>query len=125
MSRCATLALILSVTACEHAQPMTQREPTFEAARPAPIEPAPAPTPPPPLTEPAAAPIAPAPKVAPKPAEPVDQPTAEAPKKKLVKKCNPMSRAGCRWSEEVDERFTPRVVKKQPAGDTTTEGSAP
>jgi hypothetical protein len=124
MSRCATLALILSVTACEHAQPMTHSEPKFEA-RPAPTAPAPTPaeTAPAPTPEPAVAPVAPKPtsRTAQQPAE---QPAVDAPKKKLVKKCNPMSRAGCRWSEEVDERLTERVTKK-PAGDTTTEGSAP
>lgn len=57
------------------------------------------------------------------PAEPAvapAQPTAPAavktaPKAKvLTKKCNPMSRAGCRWQDEKDERDEPRVKK---AGD--------
>ena len=119
MSRCATLALILSVAACEHAQPMPPNEPTVEAAKPEPAPPQPPVETASPAREsaPAVAPVAP--KPAPKPASRVAEPNAEAPAKKLVRKCNPMSRAACRWSEETDEREVPRVVKKP------TEGSAP
>ncbi len=109
MSKCIHLALVLSLAACEH-PPQTQvpapvleapataapatTEAAHEAASPAAVEPA--------TTEPALS-------LRPAPAKPA-----------LKKKCNPMSRAGCRWSEDRDERETSRVSKR--AGDA---GSKP
>jgi len=95
MSHFTNLTLILSLAACEHAAPSQPEYPSQPAAAvpaPKPAEPA-SPTP-------AIAPVAPQAVVAPK---------------KLVqqKNCNPMSRAGCRWVEEADERAQPRVVKKE------------
>lgn len=96
------LLLVLSLAACEH-----QTSPAKPV--PAKVEVAPAPTPTEPVTaQPEPAPVEPA-------VTPVKPPTAATratPPKKLVKKCNPMSRAGCRWQEETDERDTPRVTKR-------------
>lgn len=114
MSRFTNLAIALSLAACEHAAPTSQTQPQFPAqpaaepvTAPAPTaaEPDPAPravetTPDPAPTAPAIAPVAPV------------APAATTPTKKLVKQCNPMSRAACRWVEERDERTLPRVIKK-------------
>lgn len=83
------LLLILSLAACEHQTSPAKPIPAEVEATPAPVESAVAPAKPP----------APA-------------PTAATPPKKLVKKCNPMSRAGCRWQDETDERERSRVTKR-------------
>lgn len=99
MSRFTNLAIALSLAACEHASPPQFPEQPAEAA----------PEPAPPTTEPAVAPVTQA---------PVPAPTAPAvtinpnDKKSFQKRCNPMSRAACRWVEDRDERELPRVIRK-------------
>jgi hypothetical protein len=99
MSRFTNLAIVLSLAGCEHASPSSpppqfpERPVEVPPSEPATVAPEPAPVAETPSTAPAIAPVA-------------------TPPKKLKKSCNPMSRAGCRWVEDTDERELPRVIKK-------------
>jgi hypothetical protein len=100
------LVVVLSLAACGGQTIRPQSPPDLAPAKtsePIPV-PVAAPDPePPPEPAPEATPPDPAPQVTPK--KPVV----------LKKKCNPMSRAGCRWHEETDERENVRVTKKPAA----------
>ena len=100
MSSHTRLLFILSLAACEH---NATSEPVYAPAPAVPVKVAPAP-----VTQPEPAPVEPA--VAPA-TPPPPAPTAATPPK-LVKKCNPMSRAGCRWEKDPDERDKPRVTRR-------------
>ena len=108
MSRCAHLVFVLSA-ACGGPSNHTQPPPSFVgkvSVTPAPpVQPveSPAPVVPEP-TPPVEAPAIPEPPTTPVAVEP-------APKPKM--KCNPMSRAGCRWDEDTDERELRRLQQKK------------
>ena len=109
------LVVVLSLAACGaqtiHPQPPPDLPPVKTAPEPIPVpapEPEPAPKQPEATPPPAPEPLVeskPEARVAPKPAV-------------LPKKCNPMSRAGCRWNEERDEREAPRITKKPAPAET-------
>jgi len=92
------LALLLSLTACEHADAVRAEEPP-------PPAPAPEPTAPP-AVAPAVAPVAPAP-AEPTPAPAIRTTLPRPSDAELDRRC--MSRAGCHWK---GENTAPRVVKK-------------
>jgi hypothetical protein len=102
MSRSSHLAITLWLAACGHTH-VDAQDPIFA----------------PPAAAPLHAPVTPNAQSAPLVEVPVEAPAAETPaatvpatvEKPLFKKknCNPMSRAGCRWQKEDDEREKPRV----------------